>query len=74
MDLTVLPPFLDGVLRELPWWNRDWRVGHVEPALPLEIEGDHHGLPPGFTEVSVPVPAVARACPSWRRSGSRASG
>lgn len=54
VDLTVLPPFFNEVLHELPWWNRDWEVGHVEPALPVEIESDHHGYPSTFTEVSVP--------------------
>lgn len=54
VDLTVLPPFFNEVLHELPWWNRDWRVSHVEPGLPLEIESDHHGHPSRFTEVSVP--------------------
>ncbi|MGW1186928.1 helix-turn-helix domain-containing protein [Streptomyces sp. NPDC002559] len=54
MDLTVLPRFFNEVLQELPWWNRDWKVSHVEPGLPLEIESDHHGHPSGFTEVSVP--------------------
>ncbi|MFF6803826.1 XRE family transcriptional regulator [Streptomyces sp. NPDC012616] len=54
VDLTVLPPFFNDVLQGLPWWNRDWKVSHVEPGLPLEIESDHHGHPSTFTEVSVP--------------------
>ncbi len=54
VDLTVLPPFLNEVLQDLPWWNRDWRVSHVDPGVPLEIGSDHHGLPSRFTEVSVP--------------------
>ncbi|MCR8945555.1 helix-turn-helix domain-containing protein [Streptomyces sp. OUCMDZ-4982] len=54
VDLTVLPPFLNGLLADLPWWNHDWRVGHVEPGVPLEIGSDHRGHPAGFTEVSVP--------------------
>ena len=54
VDLTVLPPFFTEVLHELPWWNRDWKVSHVEPGLPLEIDSDHHGHPSRFTEVSVP--------------------
>ncbi|CCK24912.1 hypothetical protein BN159_0533 [Streptomyces davaonensis JCM 4913] len=54
VDLTVLPPFFNEVLKDLPWWNRDWKVSHVEPARPLEIESDHHGHPSRFTEVSVP--------------------
>ncbi|MEU3973376.1 helix-turn-helix domain-containing protein [Streptomyces bacillaris] len=54
VDLTVLPPFLNGLLADLPWWNRDWKVGHVEPGVPLEIGSDHRGHPARFTEVSVP--------------------
>ncbi|GCD96096.1 helix-turn-helix domain-containing protein [Embleya hyalina] len=54
VDLTVLLPFFNEVLQELPWWNRDWKVSHVEPGLPLEIESSHRGHPSGFTEVSVP--------------------
>ncbi|MFE7591262.1 multiprotein-bridging factor 1 family protein [Kitasatospora sp. NPDC057512] len=54
VDLTVLPSFFDEVLQELPWWNHDWKVSHVDPGLPLEIESDHHGHPARFTEVSVP--------------------
>jgi hypothetical protein len=54
VDLTVLPPFFNEVLQELPWWNRDWKVNQVEPGLPLEIESDHHGHSSRFTEVSVP--------------------
>ncbi|GAA3507297.1 helix-turn-helix domain-containing protein [Streptomyces showdoensis] len=54
VDLTVLPPFFDEVLQELPWWNRDWRISHVEPGVPLEIGTGHHGHPSPFTEVSVP--------------------
>ncbi|MFE7458116.1 XRE family transcriptional regulator [Streptomyces sp. NPDC057554] len=54
MDLTVLPPFLNGLLADLPWWNRDWKVSRVEPGLPLEIGSDHRGHPARFTEVSVP--------------------
>ncbi|PWI13013.1 transcriptional regulator [Streptomyces sp. Act143] len=54
VDLTVLPPFFDEVLRELPWWNSDWTVRDVEAGLPLEIDSDHHGHPARFTEVSVP--------------------
>jgi hypothetical protein len=54
VDLTVLPPFFNEVLLELPWWNRDWKVRDIEPGLPLEIESDHHSHPSRFTEVSVP--------------------
>ncbi|MER7541233.1 hypothetical protein ABTX77_41835 [Streptomyces sp. NPDC097704] len=35
VDLTVLPPFFNEVLHDLPWWNRDWKVSHVEPGLPF---------------------------------------
>ncbi|KUN29622.1 hypothetical protein AQJ23_02345 [Streptomyces antibioticus] len=54
VDLTVLPPFFNGVLQELPWWNRDWEVREVEPGLPMEIDTGHQGGPSRFTEVSVP--------------------
>ncbi|MCX4756650.1 helix-turn-helix domain-containing protein [Kitasatospora purpeofusca] len=54
VDVTVLPPFFNELLQELPWWNRDWRISDVEPGRPLEINSDHHGLPAAFTEVSVP--------------------
>jgi hypothetical protein len=54
VDLTVLPPFFNEMLQDLPWWNRDWKVSHAEPGLPLEIEGDHDRSPTRFTEVSVP--------------------
>nr|MDT0523137.1 helix-turn-helix transcriptional regulator [Streptomyces sp. DSM 41633] len=54
VDLTVLPPFLNGLLADLPWWNRDWKVSRVEPGLPLEIGSDHRGHPARFTEVYVP--------------------
>ncbi|MFD8323917.1 XRE family transcriptional regulator [Kitasatospora purpeofusca] len=53
VDVTVLPPFFNELLQELPWWNRDWRISDVEPGRPLEIDSDHHGLPAAFTEVSV---------------------
>lgn len=54
VDLTVLPPFFNALLADLPWWNGDWKVSHVEPGRPLEIASDHHGHPSRFTEVSVP--------------------
>ncbi|MEV6195733.1 helix-turn-helix transcriptional regulator [Streptomyces sp. NPDC051920] len=54
VDITVLPPFFNEVLQDLPWWNRDWKVSHVEPGIPLEIGSDHHGHSSRFTEVSVP--------------------
>ncbi|WP_030766732.1 MULTISPECIES: helix-turn-helix domain-containing protein [unclassified Streptomyces] len=54
VDLTVLPPFFNEVLLELPWWNPDWKVRAVEPGLPVEIDGDRPGQPARVTEVSVP--------------------
>ncbi|MFF7442949.1 hypothetical protein [Streptomyces sp. NPDC008122] len=54
VDLTVLPPFFNEVLHDLPWWNRDWKVSHVGPGLPVEIGSDHHGHLSRFGEVSVP--------------------
>ncbi|MFD7450807.1 helix-turn-helix domain-containing protein [Kitasatospora sp. NPDC059827] len=59
VDVSVLPPFLNGLLRDLPWWNRDWRVDRVEPGTPVET-GDHR-LDPAvrFAEVSVPGTVVS---------------
>ncbi|WP_190853769.1 helix-turn-helix transcriptional regulator [Actinomadura sp. RB99] len=54
VDLAVLPPFFNEMLQELPWWNHDWTVGHVEPGVPLEIASDHGRSRTSFTEVSVP--------------------
>ncbi|MET9926686.1 MULTISPECIES: XRE family transcriptional regulator [unclassified Streptomyces] len=54
VDLSALTPFLTEVLADLPWWNRDWKVSHVEPGRPLEIESDHRGHSAPYTEVSVP--------------------
>ncbi|GIM89301.1 helix-turn-helix domain-containing protein [Paractinoplanes toevensis] len=31
-DQSVLAPFLDTLLGELPWWNRGWRVAEVGAA------------------------------------------
>lgn len=59
VDVTVLPPLFNEVLQELPWWNRDWQVNHVEPGVPLEIDSDHRGHPSRFTEVSVPGTVVS---------------
>ncbi|PRX59057.1 hypothetical protein B0I32_121161 [Nonomuraea fuscirosea] len=59
VDLTVLPPFFNEVLQDLPWWNRDWKVSDVEPGIPLEIESDHDRSTTRFTEVSVPGTASA---------------
>jgi len=54
VDLTVLPPFFNEVLGELPWWNPDWKVREVEPGLPVEIDTGRQSGPSRFTEVSVP--------------------
>ncbi|RKS79885.1 hypothetical protein BZB76_1364 [Actinomadura pelletieri DSM 43383] len=53
-DLTVLPPFFNGLLQDLPWWNRDWKVVHAGPGHPMEIESDYKLSTTRFTEVSVP--------------------
>ncbi|MFI8368466.1 helix-turn-helix transcriptional regulator [Streptomyces sp. NPDC085466] len=54
VDMTILPPFFNEVLQDLPWWNRDWRVDSVQPGLPAET-GDHRCDPAvRFTEVSIP--------------------
>ncbi|GIF59678.1 hypothetical protein Air01nite_57730 [Asanoa iriomotensis] len=34
VDISVLPPFFDGLLGELPWWNPAWRVVEVRHAWP----------------------------------------
>ncbi|WP_144122721.1 helix-turn-helix domain-containing protein [Catellatospora sichuanensis] len=54
VDLTALPPFFDGLLRELPWWNPTWRIIHVEPAYPHEFPSERDRQRNRFTEVSVP--------------------
>ncbi|WP_431911854.1 helix-turn-helix domain-containing protein [Micromonospora carbonacea] len=54
VDLAVLPPFLNDLLAELPWWNGNWRVTQVEPAYPCEIASSHDRQRNAFTEVSVP--------------------
>src|SRR6266571_3214559 len=54
VDLTVLPPFFNDLLQDLPWWNRDWKVTHVEPACPWEVASHHDRSMTRFTEVSVP--------------------
>lgn len=54
VDMTVLPPFFNQTLQDLPWWNRDWRVDRVQPRHPVET-GDHRCDPAvRFTEVSIP--------------------
>lgn len=54
VDLTVLPPFFNEVLHDLPWWNRDWMVDRVQPGRPEE-SGDYRCDPAvRFTEVSIP--------------------
>jgi hypothetical protein len=54
VDLTVLPPFLNEMLGELPWWNPAWQVTQVEPAYPREIAGNEPRRVTRYTEVSVP--------------------
>jgi len=54
VDLSVLLPFFNDLLREIPWWNRDWKVTHVEPGRPWEVASDHDRATTRFTEVSVP--------------------
>lgn len=54
VDMTVLPPFFNEVLQDLPWWNRDWKIDRVQPGIPAET-GDHRCDPAvRFTEVSIP--------------------
>ncbi|WP_314612614.1 helix-turn-helix domain-containing protein [Streptomyces stackebrandtii] len=54
VDMTVMPPFLNEVLQDLPWWNRDWTVDRVQPGFPTET-GEHLCDPAvRFTEVSIP--------------------
>ncbi|MFC8717893.1 helix-turn-helix domain-containing protein [Kitasatospora sp. NPDC057198] len=54
VDITVLLPFFNEVLQDLPWWNRVWKVDRVQPGRPAET-GDHLCDPAArFTEVSVP--------------------
>ena len=54
VDMTVLPPFFNEMLQDLPWWNRDWKVDRVQPGNPVET-GDHLCDPAvRFTEVSIP--------------------
>jgi lambda repressor-like predicted transcriptional regulator len=54
VDLTVLPPFFNDLLGELPWWNPRWQVTQVEPAYPREVASDHDRQRNRCTEVSVP--------------------
>jgi hypothetical protein len=42
VDLGVLPPFFNGVLRDLPWWNRDWKVTRVEPGSTIHMVRSGH--------------------------------
>ncbi|GJF32162.1 hypothetical protein KNE206_48620 [Kitasatospora sp. NE20-6] len=54
VDTTVLLPFINEVLQDLPWWNRDWKVDRVKPGIPVET-GDHRCDPAvRFAEVSIP--------------------
>jgi hypothetical protein len=54
VDLTVLPPFFNDLLGELPWWKTTWQVTQVEPAYPREVASNHDRQKNRFTEVSVP--------------------
>lgn len=70
VDLAVLPPFFNGLLAELPWWNSAWRVTQVEPAYPCEVASDHDRQRNRFTEVSVPgtlAGGVGRTLPFFGR-------
>ena len=61
VSLTVLPPFFNDLLSEIPWWDRTWRVTDVEPAYPREHASDHDRQKNRFTEVSVPGTVVGGA-------------
>src|SRR5690349_24976083 len=53
-DRSVLAPFLDTLLGELPWWNRAWRVTEVGT---VRSSSSSMGLPPGAVQVvEVTVP------------------
>lgn len=53
-DLSVLPPFFDELLGELPWWNRAWRVTEVGPAYPNAVRQSKPSGVAQFIEVTVP--------------------
>lgn len=57
--LARLVPFFNGLLDELPWWDRAWRVTRVEPAYPLVRARDQLDAVSGLIEVSIPG-AVSR--------------
>jgi hypothetical protein len=70
VDLAILPPFFNGLLGELPWWDATWRVTQVEPAYPREVASDHDRQKNRFTEVSVPGTlgaAAGRVLPFFAR-------
>jgi hypothetical protein len=54
VDLAVLLPFFNGLLEELPWWSRHWRVAEVQPARRHEIAANDARMVTCCTEVSVP--------------------
>ncbi len=56
-DPTVLPQFLNDLLWELPWWNRDWRVTHVGHAHPCETPSNES--PAGTKPIEVFVAGMA---------------
>jgi hypothetical protein len=53
-DLSVLPPFFDELLGELPWWNRAWRVTEVGPAYPNTARQSKQSGVAQVIEVTVP--------------------
>jgi lambda repressor-like predicted transcriptional regulator len=55
VDLAPLIPFLNELLDDLPWWNRDYRVTQVEQVEAHEVPGYPGGPLKRFTEVSVPA-------------------
>jgi hypothetical protein len=55
VDLAPLIPFLNELLDDLPWWNREYRVTQVEQVQAHEIPDYPGGPLKRFTEVSVPA-------------------
>ncbi|MFI5916209.1 helix-turn-helix domain-containing protein [Dactylosporangium sp. NPDC051541] len=55
VDLAPLIPFLNELLDDLPWWNRDCRVTKVELVEAHEMPGYPGGPLKRYTEVSVPA-------------------
>jgi hypothetical protein len=61
VDLAPLIPFLNELLDDLPWWNRDYRATQVEQVEPHEIPDLPGGPLKRFTEVSVPATLTSGA-------------